>query len=92
MWATIVVMLSVMGRASCMSVYSPLIEDIEFPTEHGGYDTDGMPKVLYIPWRNWKGRKRGIGQKYFIAIPQNYTDPRFCPVFWTMKMLAMRKN
>jgi hypothetical protein len=92
LWATILIMLSVMGRASCMSDYSPLIEHIEFPTECGGYDADGLPKVLYIPWTNWKGRKRGIGQKYFIAIPRNYTDPRFCPVFWLMKMLAMRKQ
>jgi hypothetical protein len=70
MWATILVMLSVMGRASCMSVYSPLIEDIEFPTEHGGYDTDGMPKVLYIPWRNWKGCKCGIGKNISSQYPK----------------------
>jgi hypothetical protein len=91
-WSTILVMIAVMGRASCMSDYSPLIEEVEYPSVSGGYDMDGLPKFLYIPWRNWKGRKRAIGEKYFLVVHRNYTDPRFCPVFWTLKMLTTRKE
>jgi len=92
MWVTILVMISIMGRGSCMSDYSPLIEEVEYPSESGGYDTDGFPKYLYIPWRNWKGRKRAVGEKYFLVVHRNYTDPRFCPVFWMLKMFTMRKE
>lgn len=91
MWATFLVMMAVIGRASCMSTYSPLIQDLEFPGGPGGYDIDGLPKCIHIPWRDWKHRK-DIRQKYFVTIYRNYTDPRFCPVFWLMYMLTLRKK
>lgn len=92
MWTAFLIMLSVIGRSSCMSKYCPLIEDIEFPDGPGGYDTDRLPKKVHIPWRNWKSRKNHVGEKYFITIGRNYTDSRFCPVFWLMYMLALKKK
>jgi hypothetical protein len=31
MWSTILVIIAVMGQASCMSKYSPLIEKVKYP-------------------------------------------------------------
>ncbi len=85
-------MLLVIGRSSCMCKYCPLIEDIEFPNGPGGYEADRLPKKVHIPWTNWKSRKNHVGEKYFITIGRNYTDSRFCSVFWLMYMLALKKK
>lgn len=92
MWTAFLIMLAVIGRSSCMSVYCPLIEDIEFPSGPGGYDSDRLPKKVHIAWRNWKSRKNRVGEKYYITIERNYTDSRFCPVWWLSYMLAMKKE
>jgi hypothetical protein len=33
-----------------------------------------------------------VAEKYFIMIRRNYMDSRFCPVFWLMYMLALKKE
>lgn len=47
-WTMFLVMACVLGRASCMTKFSPLIENIEFPEGSGGYDTDGFVSTNLI--------------------------------------------
>ncbi len=92
MWAAFLIMMAAIGRSSCMSTYCPKIEHIEFPSGPAGYDRDRMPKRMYIAWTNWKSRKNRVGEKYYITIERNYTDQRFCPVFWLSYMLTLKQR
>ena len=71
----------VMGRASDVTEYCPLVQDIIFPTAKDDYAPDGRPLFLSIPWTNWKSRRRcHRNKKYPLLIHANLRDPRFCPV------------
>ena len=82
-WAWVLFTICVIGRASCVSQYCPLIEDMMFPDELADYDKDNLPKYIAVGFRHWKGRPSKFDHKpYYIYLHRNYLDPRACPVFW----------
>jgi hypothetical protein len=54
--------------------------------------TDCQRKSIFCGQANWKSQKNHVGEKYFIMIRRNYMDSQFCPVFWLMYMLALKKK
>jgi hypothetical protein len=82
-WAWLLFTISVFGRASCVTRYVPLIENLMFPTHAEDYDAAGQPLFVYVAFTDWKGRpKRFESKKYLIKIFRNHLDGRADPLFW----------
>jgi len=74
------------GRVSDITTFCPKVQDIVFPST---VDKDGIPPLLNIGLRGWKGRKKGNhAKRYGIDVHRNYLDSRVCPVFWLTMWLA----
>ena len=83
-WAMLLVAMSIMARASCLTTYCPMLEDTELPPPRH-WDRDGLPKYITIGMRNWKSRlKTNRGKLYKMKIRRNYLDATYCPVLWTL--------
>lgn len=79
-WAMLLVALSIMARASCITTYCPHLEDVKLPKARH-WDTDGIPKYIIIVMKRWKSRKReSLDKPYEMKIHRNYLDPTYCPV------------
>ena len=92
-WAWILFAISVVGRASDVTIYCPNIEDTKFPEHSTYYDSDGLPKFLDVAFTNWKKRApKYIGTKYYNRIHRNYLDTRFCPVSWLTLFVKYSKR
>jgi len=74
------------GRGSLMSEFCPIYEDIVVP--NGMYDTDGIPKMLLVTLRLWKGNTSGQRTQQLI-IRRNYLNAEYCPVVAMLIWLAM---
>jgi hypothetical protein len=84
-WTMVLFILAVIGRASCVCEFCPLIENIRFPKRAKDYDADGMPKFIEIGFHDWKARQSKYkGQLYYVFLRRNYLDQRVCPVFWLL--------
>jgi hypothetical protein len=84
-WTTFLAQANVMGRASCVSKYSPKWEDIQFPDK---FDSDGFPPYIILKLTQWKQKKskRDGGKDLEFMIYRNRLDQRFCFIKHFMKM------
>ena len=89
-WAALLLQLAIMGRASCVTTYCPLWEEMELPKTEDGFDADGMPKYLVFVLHNWKHRS-GEMYPYKILVHRNYLDAKHCPIFWTLSLANTRR-
>ena len=69
-----------------MSEFCPIYEDIVVP--NGMFDTDGIPKMLLVTLRLWKGNTSGQRTQQLI-IRRNYLNAEYCPVVAMLIWLAM---
>lgn len=89
-WAALLLQLAIMGRASCVTTYCPLWEEMELPKTEDGFDADGLPKYLVFVMHNWKHRS-GDMYPYKILVRRNYLDAKYCPIFWVLSLAKTRK-
>ena len=78
-----------MARASCITKYCPLLEDIELPPQGNArmWGKDGLPNYITLKMRNWKGRKKRT--PYSLRIWRNLLQPDFAdPVFFLMVWIS----
>lgn len=78
-----------MARASCITKYCPLLEDIELPPQGNAHmwGKDGLPNYITLKMRNWKGRKKST--PYSLRIWRNLLQPDFAdPVFFLMVWIS----
>jgi hypothetical protein len=82
---------AVMGRASDVTTYSPLIERIEFPRREVDYSADGYPHFLTVVYTQWKGRRKTASgyTDYRMRLHRNFLCTSLCPVVWLMTWLLM---
>ena len=91
-WSMFLVAMCIMARASCLTKFCPLVDNVELPGPHG-WDVDGLPKYIIIFMTNWKSRKRAnVGKPYPFKIHRNYLDPTYCPVLWLLFYLRASKH
>ena len=86
-WTALLCQGNILGRASDVTKYCPVWEDVKYPDD---LDADGFPAWIIVKLRNWKWRKskkRG-GKPLEFMIKRNYLDPRFCFII----NLFMMKN
>ena len=79
------VAICIMARASCVTKFCPLLEDIELPPKahEKMWAKDGLPHYVVLKMRNWKGRK--IRTPYKLRIWRNLLQADFAdPVFFLM--------
>jgi len=87
-WSMLLIAMSIMARASCITTFCPLIEDTRLPKARH-WDKDGLPKYIIICMTDWKSRKKSNkGKKYYLKIHRNYLDETYCPVTWTLIYLS----
>lgn len=83
----LLVSISMMARASCITTYCPRVEDIELPPE-ALWDDDGLPQWIELGLFDWKcRRKKNRNKRYGIRLHRNYVNTRFCPVTWLLTYL-----
>ena len=85
-WAMLLVSISVMARASCVTQFCPDLRTMKLPPKKS-WDTDGLPSYIQLSWTSWKSRSPKKKQPYPMRIHRNYVDQRFCPVFWLLLYL-----
>jgi hypothetical protein len=98
-WAMLLLAIVLFGRASCMTTYCPLVQDLELPEAEQHWDADGLPTVIFVSFRKWKWRSESrccgcdksekctCGNLFKVRVHRNYLDSRFCPVFWLLTWL-----
>ena len=95
-WAMLLISIIIFGRASCVTAFCPLFQDIELPAAPIQWDADGLPKYIILGLRDWKwrtpankcrcarDRKCTCEKLYKMTVHRNSLDQRFCPVFWLL--------
>ena len=87
-WVMLLISICLMGRASDVTTFCPLIEDTLLPPPQL-WGTDGYPLWIELGMRDWKWRsKKNKKKRYGIRLHRNTLDSRFCPVFWLLLWLA----
>ena len=90
-WTMFLIAMSIFARASDLTIYCPLIEDMELPPERL-WDCDGYPQWIELGLRDWKWRStHNKGKRYGLRLHRNYVDARFCPVTWLLFWLSHKK-
>ena len=89
-WAALLIQLAIIGRASCVTTYCPVWEEVELPLTEDGYDDDGLPRYLIFVMHHWKHRS-GDTYPYKILIRRNRLDAKYCPIFWVLALAKTRK-
>jgi hypothetical protein len=77
LWTAVLCQCNIIGRASDVTTYCPVWEDVKYPKE---MDADGLPAWIVVKLRNWKWRKskkRG-GKPLEFMIKRNYLNASFC--------------
>lgn len=88
-WAMFLFAMSFMCRASCLTTYCPLAENIKYPDDPGLW-TDKIPDYVCIVWTDWKCRSKSKkGHEYRLKLIRNQANPRFCPVIWLLMYLTL---
>jgi hypothetical protein len=86
-WTMFLVSICMFARASEVTRFCPLLEDMELPAGTI-WDRDGYPPYIYLVLRNWKKRSApNVGKPYKIKIWRNYMKACYCPVFFLLKWL-----
>ena len=92
----VLVCIAVIGRASCVTVFCPNIEETKFPEDAKDYDDhdkDQLPTCLILTYHNWKSQpKRYLGKPFEVYIRRNYTNEITCPVQWLSLYLVAEKR
>lgn len=57
-WTMFLIAMCLMARASDLTTFCPLIEDINLPDSENCWDADGYPQYIDIGLRNWKWRSK----------------------------------
>jgi hypothetical protein len=87
-WTMFLVAMCLMARASDVTEFCPLAEDIELPPRHL-WDQDGKPSHIIVVLRDWKHRSEpNKGKPYKMRIWRNYMNPQYCPMFYLLKWLS----
>ena len=90
-WTMFLIAMSIFGRASDLTIFCPVIEDLFLPPEQL-WDVDGYPQWIELGLRDWKWRsKPNKGKRYGLRLHRNYVDTRFCPVIWLLFWLSHSK-
>ena len=87
-WVMLLISICLMGRASDVTTFCPLIEDTRLPPEQL-WGKDGYPLWIELGMRDWKWRsKKNKGKRYGVRLHRNTLDSRFCPVVWLLFWLS----
>ena len=98
-WSMLLIAIVIFGRASCMTTFCPLLQDLELPQAPSQWDADGLPKYIILSLRDWKWRTESkkckcprsakcfCSHRYKMYVHRNVLDQRFCPVFWLLLWL-----
>ena len=71
-----------MARASNLTTFCPIVEDLILPQDENDWDPDGYPKWIDIGLQNWKWRsKKNNGKRHSIKAHRNYVDSIFLLLF-----------
>ena len=79
-WTMLLIQFSMLGRASCVTTYCPVLEHIELPGRDGDkklWCVDGLPHVIYLFLTGSKGLK--FNQKYCMKVWRNLLGPKLGP-------------
>ena len=85
-WAMLLMHHVLLARRSQLTVYCPLIEDVEFGPP---CDESVVPAWVNIIVRRWKGNEAEQKPARTFHIKRNLNDTRFCPVFNLARWLAI---
>jgi hypothetical protein len=87
-FAAFMAQINIIGRASCVSEYSPKWEDVEYP-QH--FESDGLPAWVILKLTDWKQKKPNNegGKDLEFMIYRNTLDSRFCFVYYFFQMQNM---
>ena len=85
-WAMLLMHHVLLARRSQLTVYCPLIQDVEFGPACG---ESAVPAYMNITVRRWKGNEDGRKAARTFHIKRNLNDARFCPVFNLARWLAI---
>ena len=85
-WAMLLMHHVLLARRSQLTVYCPLIQDVEFGPACG---ESAVPAYMNITVRRWKGNEVGRKAARTFHIKRNLNDARFCPVFNLARWLAI---
>jgi hypothetical protein len=85
-WTMILFALRVCARCSEVTIFCPLLEDVQTPTNPADWvfeNGEWLPKFFYVAYLKWKHQGRKFrNKKYWMAIHYNRSNPRNCPVRW----------
>ena len=88
-WAMLLISINIFARASEITSYCPLAEDIVFPADSEDWSPDGIPRYIKLKLTWWKSRKK-LQPVYYI-IWRNYINTIYCPVFNLLLWLRVSK-
>lgn len=77
-WSMLLISINIFARASEMTEYCPLVEDIVYPSDAGDWCSDGLPRYMKIKLKWWKSRKKLQPVEYIIW--RNFLDSKYCPM------------
>lgn len=87
-WTMFLVSMCLMARASDVTCFCPLFENITMPLPNM-WDADGYPAYIKVALLDWKHRSmKNKGKRYEMRIWRNPIDAKYCPVFYIMKWLS----
>jgi len=87
-WTMFLTSMCLFARASEVTDYCPLVENIVVPTEESRWDTDGYPKFIEVALLRWKNRtSANVGKPYRIRIWRNYKKAQYCPLLYILRWL-----
>ena len=79
-WTMLLIQFCMIGRASCVTTYCPVLEHIELPPRDGDnklWCVDGLPHVIYLFLTGSKGLR--FTQKYCMKVWRNLLGPKVGP-------------
>ena len=77
-WAMLLISINIFARASEMTEYCPLAEDMTFPTDAEDWCADGFPRYIKITLKWWKSKKKLQPVEYIIW--RNFLNSMYCPM------------